>query len=144
LKATYLYVQPSLAFAVLHRRLGLRRLLWSGLAIYAICLGIAALDTRFLNYWLALVLLGVGWNFLFLSGTNLLPGGYRREERFRVQAANDFVVFTVQAIVSLGSGWLLFRWQWNGVLLACLPLLLMFGLLLLRSGVLRDPEVVAR
>jgi len=129
---------PSLAFAVLHRRLGLRGLLWIGLAIYALCLGIAALDTRFLNYWLALVLLGVGWNFLFLSGTNLLPGGYRREERFRVQAANDFVVFTVQAIVSLGSGWLLFRWQWNGVLLACLPLLLVFGLLLRRSGVLRD------
>ena len=105
-------------------------MMWAGVIVYLVCLGIAALNTEFLNYWLALVLLGIGWNFLFLSGTNLLPLGYRREERFRVQSMNDFLVFSIQAIVSLSSGWFLFHWQWQGVLLACIPLVLGFSILL--------------
>jgi hypothetical protein len=77
------------------------------------------------------VLLGIGWNFLFLSGTNLLPFGYRPEERFRVQSLNDFMVFSIQALATLGSGWLLFHWQWQGIIYACLPLILGFSALLL-------------
>jgi MFS family permease len=122
---------PSLLYAGLHSRWGHRGLLWSGVVIYALCLLIGALNTEFLNYWSALALLGIGWNFLFLSGTNLLPHGYRREERFRVQSANDFLVFSVQALVSLGSGWLLFHWQWNGIIYACVPLLVAFVVLLI-------------
>jgi hypothetical protein len=78
-------------------------------------------------------MVGVGWNFLFLSGTNLLPLGYRRNERFRVQAANDFLVFSIQAVASLSSGWVLYIWKWEGVLLACIPLVLAFLVLLLLS-----------
>jgi MFS family permease len=122
---------PSLLYAGLHGRWGYRGLLWCGVLIYALCLLIAALNTDFLNYWSALVLLGIGWNFLFLSGTNLLPHGYRPEERFRVQSVNDFLVFSVQALVSLGSGWLLYHWQWNGIVYACVPLVLAFVLLLI-------------
>jgi len=141
LEATKLVIQshiaamylPSLLYGALHSRLGFRGMLWSGVAIYLVCLAIAAIDSQFLNYWLALVLLGVGWNFLFLSGTNLLPYGYRPEERFRVQAGNDFLVFSVQALASLGSGWLLFHWRWQGILYACIPLVLVFALLLLKS-----------
>lgn len=118
---------PSLVFPWLHARLGLRGMMWAGVTIYLACLLIAVINTEFLNYWLALILLGIGWNFLFLSGTNLLPRGYRREERFRVQSVNDFLVFSVQAAVSLSSGWFLFHWQWRGVLLACLPLLIAFS-----------------
>ena len=121
---------PSLIYPWLYGRLGLRGMLWSGVVIYLACLLLAAVNTEFLNYWLALILLGIGWNFLFLSGTNLLPKGYRREERFRVQSVNDFLVFSVQAAVSLSSGWFLFHWQWRGVLLACVPLLLAFSFLL--------------
>jgi MFS family permease len=121
---------PSLAFAWLLGLLGFRGMLWLGVVVYLVTLGIAALNTAFLNYWVALMLLGIGWNFLFLSGTNLLPKGYRREERFRVQSMNDFMVFSVQALVSLSSGWFLFHWQWRGVLLACIPLVLLFAVLL--------------
>jgi MFS family permease len=122
---------PSLLYAGLHRRWGHRGLLWSGVGIYALCLLIAALDSEFLTYWSALVLLGIGWNFLFLSGTNLLPHGYRPAERFRVQSVNDFLVFSVQALVSLGSGWLLYHWQWNGIIYACMPLVAAFVVLLI-------------
>lgn len=128
---------PSLVFAWLCSKIGYRGMLWTGVLVYVICLGIAALNTDFLNYWLALILLGIGWNFLFLSGTNLLPLGYRAEERFHVQSTNDFLVFSIQAVASLSSGWFLFHWQWEGVLLACAPLLAGFCLVMwivARSG----------
>jgi MFS family permease len=135
---------PALIFAWLYDRLGLRGMLWSGVVTYVICLGIAALNTDFLNYWLALILLGIGWNFLFLSGTNLLPLGYRTEERFRVQSMNDFLVFLIQAIVSLSSGWFLFHWQWQGVLSACIPLVLGFSILLWFTGDVKNRVEVSQ
>jgi MFS family permease len=121
---------PSLIFAWLCARVGFRGMMWSGALIYLVCLIVAALNTQFLNYWLSLVLLGIGWNFLFLSGTNLLSRGYKREERFRVQSTNDFLVFSIQAIFSLSSGWFLFHWQWRGILMACIPMVLGFCFLM--------------
>jgi len=121
---------PALIYATLFNKLGFRGMLWSGVAVYLVCLVIAALNTEFLTYWLALILLGIGWNFLFLSGTNLLPYGYRKEERFRVQSMNDFLVFSVQAVVSLSSGWFLYHFQWQGLVYACIPLVLAFAILL--------------
>jgi len=123
---------PSMAFGFLFSRLEFKGMMWIGVVILFSCLLVALLGTQLLNYWLSLVLLGVGWNFLFLSGTNLLPYGYRSEERFRVQSSNDFMVFSVQALVSLSSGWLLFQWQWKGLLWACVPLMLAFMVLLAR------------
>jgi len=121
---------PSLVYAGFFSKLGYKGMLWSGVTVFMLCILVALLNTEFIHYWLALILLGIGWNFLFLSGTNLLPGGYRREERFRVQSVNDFLVFSVQAIVSLSSGWFLFHWGWNGLLWACIPMVLAFALLL--------------
>jgi len=135
---------PALTFPWLFGKLGFRGMMWMGVAAYVICLGIAALNTGFLNYWLALVLLGIGWNFLFLSGTNLLPKGYRKAERFRVQSTNDFLVFTIQALVSLSSGWFLYHWHWAGVLFACLPLLLIFMILLTVTGSFASRVEVSR
>lgn len=128
---------PSLVFGWLLARLGFRAMLWLGVVAYVATLCIAAVDTALLHYWLALVLLGVGWNFLFLAGTNLLPRSYMGEERFRVQAVNDFLVFSVQALVALGSGWFLLRAGWSGVLLAGTVPVVLFVLLLLRTTVLR-------
>ena len=121
---------PALVFAWFYDRLGYKGLLWAGAGIYLLCIVIAMIDTDFLHFWLALVLVGVGWNFLFLSGTNLLAKGYRSNERFRVQSVNDFIVFSIQALASLASGWVLYQWQWSGVLWACIPLVLGFSALL--------------
>jgi MFS family permease len=121
---------PALVFAWFYDRLGYKGLLWTGVGIYLLCIVIAMIDTGFLHFWLALVLVGVGWNFLFLSGTNLLAKGYRSNERFRVQSVNDFIVFSIQALASLASGWVLFQWHWSGVLWACIPLILGFAVLL--------------
>ena len=121
---------PSLVYAWLLGKFGFRGMLWSGVITYLACLGIALVNTELIHYWFSLVLLGVGWNFLFLSGTNLLPHGYRQEERFRVQSVNDFLVFSVQAIAALSSGWFLYQWQWQGLLWTGVPMTLGFVLLL--------------
>jgi MFS family permease len=124
---------PSLLYSYFFSRLGFKGMLWSGLLILFACLVVALLDTDFMHYWLALVLLGIGWNFLYLTGTNLLVYGYRPEERFRVQSTNDFLVFTIQALVSFSSGWLVVQWQWQGLQLACVPLLILFMVMLART-----------
>ena len=123
---------PSLAYGLLFDRLGIKGMLWAGVLALAATLLVALLGTHIFNYWLALMLLGLGWNFLFLTGTNLLPYGYRREERFRVQSTNDFLVFSVQALVVLSSGWVLYEWHWQGLLWLCLPPLGLFMVVLLR------------
>jgi MFS family permease len=121
---------PALIYPWLQARLGFRGMLYLGAIAYFVCLAVAVVNTNFINYWLSLVLLGVGWNFLFLSGTNLLPTGYRREERFRVQSVNDFLVFSIQAVVSLSSGWFLYHFHWRGLIFACIPPIIAFSLFL--------------
>jgi MFS family permease len=120
---------PSLAFPWLFSKLGYRGMMWGGTLALVLCLLAGAIDTQVLHYWLTMVILGIGWNFLFLSGTNLLRHGYREEERFKVQSFNDFLVFSIQGIASLSSGWFLFHWGWQGVITAALPLVLAFAVL---------------
>jgi len=122
---------PALVYAWFYSKLGYKRMLWSGVTVFVICLLVALVNTEFIHFWLALILLGIGWNFLFLSGTNLLPYGYRPNERFRVQSINDFLVFSIQAIASLSSGWVLYQWGWEGVLWACIPFIVGFAVLLI-------------
>jgi len=122
---------PALVYAWFYSKLGYKRMLWSSVTVFVICLLVALVNTEFIHFWLALILLGIGWNFLFLSGTNLLPYGYRPNERFRVQSINDFLVFSIQAIASLSSGWVLYQWGWEGVLWACIPFIVGFAVLLI-------------
>lgn len=120
---------PSLIFPWLYSKMGYKGMMWAGVAAMVLCLSIGLINTEFIHYWLTMVILGIGWNFLFLSGTNLLRYGYRDEERFKVQSFNDFLVFSIQAIASLSSGWFLYHWGWQGVLYASLPLVLAFALM---------------
>ncbi len=120
---------PSLIYPWLYSKMGYKGMMWAGVMALMLCLIIGSINTEFIHYWLTMVILGIGWNFLFLSGTNLLRFGYRDEERFKVQSFNDFLVFSIQGIASLSSGWFLYQWGWQGVLYASLPLVLAFALL---------------
>ena len=133
---------PSLIYPWMYDRLGFRGMMWVGVICFLTCLLIALVDTRFIHYWSTMVLLGIGWNFLFLSGTNLLRNGYRPEERFKVQSFNDFVVFSIQALASLSSGWFLYQWGWHGVIYASMPMLLVFVMLIWRYRVAFQPASV--
>ena len=146
LEATKLVIQshivamylPALVYAWFLSKLGYKGMLWAGVAVYLLCILVAMINTEFIHFWLALVMVGIGWSFLFLSGTNLLPHGYQRNERFRVQSVNDFLVFSIQALAALASGWVLYQWQWEGVLWACIPFILAFTALLLVTPALRQ------
>ena len=120
---------PSLATGWLIRRFGPVRLLVAGLSIYGFMI-VAGLSGRTLgHYGTTLILLGIGWNFLFVAGTSLLPHCYQGNERYRVQALNDFLVFGTQAAASLGAGWLLFQLGWSPLLWATVPAVLALGML---------------
>ena len=107
---------PSLLTGMLLKK-GLRSsLLLCGLGLYVLVCLIGFGGAEVLHYWWALVLLGLGWNLLFVTSTALLPNAYQASERFKAQALNDFLIFTVQAIAAFAAGWLLFNLGWTSVL----------------------------
>lgn len=115
---------PSLLTPFLVKRIALKGLLILGSVIYIAVALIAFAGQEVMHYWWALILLGIGWNFLFLTGTSLLPQSYKACERHKVQATNDFVLFGFQAFASLMAGWVLFTGGWNYVVLTSLPLII--------------------
>ncbi|MDZ7683672.1 MAG: MFS transporter [Gammaproteobacteria bacterium] len=93
---------PSLFSGLLIARFGAMNVIVAGLALMMACIGIALVDRSLMHYWGALVLLGIGWNFLFVGGTTLLTRAYEPHERFRVQALNEALVFGMQAVARIG------------------------------------------
>lgn len=88
-----------------------------------ICVALSVMGNIYATYWAALVLLGIGWNFLFVGATVLLTRSYYPSERFKAQGANDFMVFGTQALASLSAGSLLFLTSWDVLNLLSLPLI---------------------
>jgi len=122
---------PSLFTAWLVKKLGLKSLLFSGTLIYAGVAFIALSGQQVMHYWWALILLGIGWNFLFLTGTSLLPLSYNDSERHKIQALNDFILFGFQAFASLAAGWVLFKAGWHFVVLSSFPFIIVLFLVTL-------------
>jgi hypothetical protein len=91
------------------------------------CLAMTLTGIDFVNFWLGLVLLGVGWNFMFVGGSTLLTRSHTAPERFKTQAANDFLIFGAVATASLSSGQLLHWFDWQTVNLGAIPFLLLAG-----------------
>lgn len=123
---------PSLFTGFLLARLGLRRVMLLGWLCLLACVGLGIVSRELLQYWGALVLLGVGWNFLFVGATVLLTQSYRSVERFKAQAVNDFTIFGIQALASLSAGTVLFRANWGTLMLLNLPALAIMLLVLLQ------------
>jgi MFS family permease len=124
---------PSLFTGYLIDRFGLQRIMLSGaLTLLASAVfGVGA--TSLSGYYIALILLGLGWNFLFVGATVLLTRTYAPGERFRAQALNDFTVFGVQATASLSAGAVLQLAGWEAVNLIGISLLLLTALLLIHG-----------
>lgn len=116
---------PSLFSGFLIDRLGLQRMMLLGVGCLLVCVGLGIASRVLLDYWLTLVLLGLGWNFLYVSGTVLLTRSYHPSERFKAQALNDFVIFGIQAITSFSAGTVLFHSNWDVLMMLNLPALLL-------------------
>lgn len=121
---------PSLFAAFLFKILPLMYMMLAGVFAMVLAITVAISDQSYWGYWFALVLLGVGWNFLFASGTGLLAQSYESHERFQAQAVNELCVFGTQATVSLMAGWIVFTYGWFALNLLAIPLL-MFALVIM-------------
>jgi MFS family permease len=121
---------PSLFSGRLIGRIGVRAGMTIGLVLMFACVGVDSAGRGLMHYWWGLVLLGVGWNLLFVAGTALLTTTYRSAERFRAQAVNEFSVFGTQALASLLAGPAIHALGWHSLNLAALVPLAMFALVL--------------
>ncbi|MGP1396134.1 MAG: MFS transporter [Inquilinaceae bacterium] len=117
---------PSFFTGRLIQRFGVMTIILFGIALNVLCLSANLLgDGTFLTFWGALILLGLGWNFMFIGGTTLLTEAYAPMERAKAQAANDFIVFTTAALASLSSGALQSQIGWLAVNLGMVPPLIL-------------------
>jgi MFS family permease len=116
---------PSLFSGQLIGRFGERAVMTAGSLLLSASVLTSLLGHDVPHYWVGLVLLGVGWNFLFTAGTTLLATHYTGVERHRAQAINDFVVFTSQACVSLLAGLAVVQLGWHWTNLSVAPLLVL-------------------
>ena len=115
---------PSLFTGSLVKKFGHSKIMYSGVVILLLCIFLNFIDQSFYNYLLGLILLGVGWNFLFISGTSLLIICYKEEDKFKAQGLNDFIVFSTQSLGAIFAGILLNVYGWQLINLLCIPFLI--------------------
>jgi MFS family permease len=113
---------PSFVTGPMIKRLGALPVMFAGALLNFAAIGIALAGIAVANFWWSLVILGVGWNCLYIGGTTLLTETYRPEERARAQGMNEQAIFTMMAISSLSSGLTVTTAGWERVNLLALPL----------------------
>ena len=116
---------PSLFAGQLIKRIGLTRVLYVGMFLSAACAAVAIHSTSITSFYVALLLLGVGWNFMFVGGTLLLAESYRPSERAAVQGSAEALRGALTAIAALSTGPLLQHVGWSGINFAVFPLIAM-------------------
>lgn len=124
---------PSLVAPLLFRWFSIKGLIVLGLLCYVTTIAVGLIDNSVMGYWYQLVALGIGWNFLFVAGTALLPQTHRPEERFAAQRFNDTTIFSCQAIASLSAGWAITHTSWQVFLMFGLSSIVLIALALLRA-----------
>lgn len=112
---------PSFVTGSIIKHLGAPLVTAIGLALIIAAAGTALMGTDIIHFDIALILLGLGWNFGFIGSTTLLTAAYRPEEAARVQAVNEQVVFGTMAVASIGSGVLLKAIGWQAINTAAIP-----------------------
>ena len=114
---------PSFFTGSLIHRFGAIQTIITGILLNLLCIGINFAGTDVFNYWSALILLGMGWNFMFIAGTTMVTETYRPAEKAIVQGVNDFFVFGAAALSSILSGVVQTTLGWEAVNLSTIPLL---------------------
>jgi MFS family permease len=127
---------PSLITGHLIKKFGHSNIMYIGVVFYFVTIILSLLEQTFTNYFISLVFLGLGWNFLFISGTSLVVLTYNEEEKFRAQGMNDLIVYSTMAAASLSAGILLSFTGWKMMNLFCLPFLILTVYMTFRADVL--------
>jgi len=114
---------PGFVTGTLIKRFGVLNVILLGVILVIGCTIVALNGNTVAHFVAALVLLGIGWNFMYTGGTTLLTECYSPAEKARTQGANDFIVFTVMGISSLASGAMVSTVGWEMMNRAALPFL---------------------
>lgn len=137
---------PSFFTGHLISRFGVLNVMTAGAVLIIGCLGVALSGVEIAQFWTALFLLGIGWNFMFIGGTSLLTTTYLAAEKAKVQAFNDLLIFGTAALASFSSGVLHYLIGWQAVSLSMiLPVAItMTAILWLKHHQINDEETSTR
>ena len=134
---------PSFFTGALIQRYGVTRVILSGVVVNLVCVGVALAGVAVANFWLALMLLGVGWNFMYVGATTLLTEAHRPAERAKAQGVNDMAIFLTMVVSSLSSGALFTYQGWQTMNYLAIPFLVIAGIAAGGLGWLRRRSPVA-
>lgn len=129
---------PSFFTGMLITRFGTEKVVAAGLLILLSCAVVAHMGVALWNFWGALILLGLGWNFGFIGSTAIVASSYRPEEADKVQGFHDIILFGTVALSSFASGKVFAAFGWSAMNLVIWPIsilcLLLLGALMLRKS----------
>ena len=114
---------PGFFTGSLIKKFGEIKIISAGLFLQASCLGVALSGVEVFDFWLAMALLGLGWNFTYTAATSLMTTAYTAAERAKTQGMMNQIIYTVVAIGSLSSGAFIHFFGWNWVNVGAMPLL---------------------
>ena len=134
---------PSFVTGSLIKRFGTIAVMGAGVAAMFACIAVALSGQAVMNFWWALALLGVGWNFMYVGGSTLLTESYRPSEKAKAQGLNEITIFAVQAISSFSSGVLINAAGWNVLSYIALPLIALAGASLLWLKLKEAPRAIS-
>src|SRR6202158_3193943 len=135
---------PGFFTGSLIKRFGALKVIAVGIALMGACVAVALSGIALWQFWTALLLLGVGWNFMYTGGTTLLIDAYTPAEKAKTQGMNDVIIFTVMSISSFSSGALISAAGWEGMNLGTLPMLAVVASAVLWVMLLRRRARVSR
>lgn len=130
---------PSLFTGNLIKRFGFSNIMYTGVFFYTLTISLSLFEPTFINYFASLIFLGIGWNFLYISGTSLLVTTYNEQEKFKAQGFNDLIVFSATAIGSLSAGILISLLSWKIVNFMCIPFLIIILFVIFRADIKKAP-----
>ncbi len=133
---------PSFFTGSLIQKYGKEPIVALGMVLLAVCSAIALMGVEVSHFWVALIILGIGWNFGFIGATAMVTDCYRPEERAKIQATNDFLVFGLVSIASFSSGSILNAFGWERLNLLMFPPVLLCIILIIAQKI-RSREAVA-
>ncbi len=128
---------PSFFTGDLIQRFGVLRVMFTGIILLVVCVLVALNGEAYFHFLAGLILLGLGWNFLFVGSTTLLTQAYWPAEKGMAQGVNNFCVFSATALTALTAGYLHHLLGWERLNLYTVPLLVVIGLLIALLGASR-------
>ncbi len=112
---------PSFFTGNLIARFGKEKIVASGMVILIGCALVALSGVELMNFWITLILLGIGWNFGFIGATSMITDTYTPSEKNKAQGANDLILFSTVAFASLMSGYVFNHYGWDALVYVIFP-----------------------